>query len=566
MTRKFMKAAVSVVVLSLFSFYSLFSQDLQSAIKFYKSEQFAASSTAFKKILAQTPNNGDIYYYYGISFLRKYQSDTMNISFSEIADSARAIFEMGTNRDPANPLNFVGLGGISLFQHDISKAETYFSKATSLLPSKANKSIVLAPDKHSVVLYNMAEAYIRSGYHDTTKVFSLLRKAEQLNKKDPQLYIVYGDAYIIMLNEGSKAISNYSTAQNLDPKSPEAKLRVGQLWMRARNYKDALTTYQDVVKIDSTFAPAYRELGYLYSRANRNDEAQMNYKKFLILSANNTTARKQYVNTLIELKKYSEAIKELENVIKVDTLSNDVNRALAYCYFETGQYDKGLYYSKKFFSKAKPENIRATDYVYLGRLLAKTKQDSLAYEKLYKAFQMDTTRSELLSDAASSLIRLKKYDKAISILKMKMELKNITVSDYYSLGRVYYYMKNWGKADTTFAYYSTLNPEHLSGYLMRARALTNIDTTCKLGLAKPVYEVFIEKAKTDSVKNSKDLMEAYSYLGYYNLVQFKETKDQQFGLKSAEYYNKVLAILPPDPNFTDKAKKVLKDLEPKLKK
>jgi hypothetical protein len=109
-------------------------------------------------------------------------------------------------------------------------------------------------------------------------------------------------------------------------------------------------------------------------------------------------------------------------------------------------------------------------------------------------------------------------------------------------------------------------PEHVQGYLWRARALVNIDTTSKLGLAKPVYEVMIEKARGDSVKNAKELMEAYSYLAYFNLVQFKETKDQQFGLKSIEYCNKVLAIVPPDPMYTEKAKAILKDLEPKIKK
>ena len=62
--------------------------------------------------------------------------------------------------------------------------------------------------------------------------------------------IVKGDAYIFMQNDGSKAILNYNIAQSLNPKSPFAKLRVGQLWMRARNYNDALTYYQEVVKID----------------------------------------------------------------------------------------------------------------------------------------------------------------------------------------------------------------------------------------------------------------------------------------------------------------------------
>ncbi|MEI6898239.1 MAG: tetratricopeptide repeat protein [Bacteroidota bacterium] len=563
MTTKFRKITVSVVVLSLFSFSSLFSQTLQSAMKLFKSEQFSASSSAFKKLIAQTPNDGDIYFYYGISFLRKYQSDTMNTSFAEMADSSKTVFELGTSRDPANPLNFIGLGGIELFHRDISKAEQFFAKAISLLPSKANKSIVMAPEKQSVVYYMMAEEYIRSGYHDTTKVFQMLRKAEQLYKKDPMLYIVYGDAYILMLNEGSKAISNYNIAQGLDPKSPEAKLRVGQLWMRARNYPDALSTYKEVVKIDSTFAPAYRELGYLYSRANRNDEAQKNYNIFLTLSANNNAARKRYVNTLIELKKYPEAANQLEIVIKVDTMDNDVNRALAYCYFETGQYDKGLYYSKKFFTRVKPEKVRATDLAYLGRLLVKSKQDSLAHEKLLKAFQMDTSKAELLSEAAMSLVRIKKYDKALDIYKLKISIKKANPMDWYSMGKVYYNLQQWGKADTTLAYFNTLMPDHIAGYRWRANALSNsLDPDAKLGLAKPVWDMMVTKAAPDSAKYSKELLEAYNYLAYYYLLQFNATKDQENGKKALEYSYKILAIDPAN----EKGKEFVKQIEPRVRK
>jgi predicted Zn-dependent protease len=476
------------------------------------------------------------------------------------------LFTKGIEKDPANPLNYVGMGQIDLMIKNQPKAQQDFSKAISLLPSKANKSIVMTPDKQSTVYIKLANAYIKAGVYDTTAVFNALRSAEKLDSKNYDLYIVKGDAYIFMFNDGSKAIANYNIAQSLNPKSPFAKLRVGQLWMRARNYKDALTYYQEVVKIDSTFAPAYRELGYLLSRAGRNDEAQQNYKKFLRLSGGNTTARIQYVNTLIELKNYNEAITQLNEVLRTDTSNNDLNRALAYSYYETGQFDKGLLYSRKFFSRAKPDKIRATDYAYMGRLLAKTKQDSLAQEMLVKAFKVDSSRSELLSEAAMSLIKLKKYDKAIEIYQMKIALKKAVPNDYYNLGKVYYNLKAWGKVDTTLAYYSTLMPDHVQGYLWRARALVNIDSTSKLGLAKPAYESMIEKAHADTVKNAKELMEAYSYLSYYYLVQFKDTKDQQFGQKSIEYCNKVLAIEPPDPAFSDKAKVILKDLESKVKK
>ncbi|TRZ76124.1 MAG: hypothetical protein D4R97_01220, partial [Bacteroidetes bacterium] len=228
---------------------------------------------------------------------------------------------------------------------------------------------------------------------------------------------------------------------------------------------------------------------------------------------------------------------------------------------------KGLIYSKKFFNRAKPDKIRATDYAYLGRLFAKTKQDSLAHENLMKAYQMDTSRSDLLSEAARSMIKLKKYDKAIEIYQKKIALKKTDKIDYYVLGKVYYNTKSWGKADSTLMYYNMLMPEDIQGYLWRAYALVNIDTTFELGLARPVYEAMIEKAKTDTVKNAKELMVAYSYLAYYNLIQFKkDSKDQQFKLKSIDYCNKVLAIQPPDPVYTEKAKGILKSLEPKIKR
>jgi tetratricopeptide (TPR) repeat protein len=557
-----MRVGAWVVVLFVFSMYSLVAQDLQTAIKLYKSEQFAASSSAFKKLIQQSPDNGDIYYYYGVSFIRNYMSDTLINSFREMADSAKTVFETGASKDPKNPLNFVGLGSLSLFQRDIPLAEQYFSKATSLLPSKANKTIVMTPEKQSTVYSFMAEAYIRSGIHDTSNVFPLLRKAEKLYNKDPLLYIVIGDAYIFMLNDGSKAITNYNIAQNLDPKSPEAKLRVGQLWMRARNYPDALNIYKEVVKIDSTFAPAYRELGYLYSRANRNDEAQANYKKFLSLSANNITAKKQYVNTLIELKKYPEAIVELKAIIKDDTTDNDVNRALAYCYFETGQYDEGLVYSRKFFRRVKPDKIRPADYAYLGRLLAKTKQDSLAYEQLLNAFNMDSSKSELLSEAAMSLNKIKKYDKALDIYKLKITLGKATPGDYYNMGKVYYNLQEWGKVDTTLAYYATLMPDHIAAYQWRARALVNMDPDTKLGLAKPVFETLVEKAAPDSVKYSKELIEAYGYLAYYYLLQFNITKDQENGKKALEYSQKILVLDPSN----EKGKEFVKQIEPRIRK
>jgi tetratricopeptide (TPR) repeat protein len=552
MSRSTKPAGVLVALLLFFSFSArIFSQDLTEAIKLTRSEQYIKASSMYKELIRNTPSNGDLYYFYGRNFMYKFYSDTLNITLSEMADSAKVLYEEGIKQDPANPLNFVGLGGLNLIKKNMENAQVEFSKAKALLPSKANKAIKMEPAKQSLVLVEMALWYVFTGIHDTATVFSLLRTAEKLDNKNPLLYIVKGDAYFYLLNDGSKAISNYNMAQSLDPKSPTAKLRVGQLWLRARQYTTALNYYQEVVKIDSTYAPAYRELGSLLARAGRPEEAKKNFAKFLELSRN-TAARKQYVNTLIELKDYNEAIEQLYMILKVDDSDNDVNRALAYSYFETQKYDSGLVYIRKFLANAKPEKVRSLDYAYYGRLLAKTKQDSLATVQLMKAYDLDTSKTELISEAALCFTRVKNYDKAKEQYERKIMLKKGVPMDYYNLGKVYYSLQDYVKADTNLAIFNAMQPDYIPGFSWRARTKSNLDSTDAkgyniTGFAVPVYESIIEKTQADTVKYMKDRFESYDYLAFYHYSQFsRDQKLKDEAAKALDYYLRMTAVNPTD--------------------
>jgi tetratricopeptide (TPR) repeat protein len=263
----------------------------------------------------------------------------------------------------------------------------------------------------------------------------------------------------------------------------------------------------------------------------------------------------------LDLEDYPEAISQLNEILKSDSSNNDLNRAMGYSYFETGQYDKSLYYMKKFLNRSKPEKIRATDYVYYGRSLSKNKMDSLAAITLLQGYSMDTSKPELLSEAAMSYNRMKKYDKAVELYKMKIGLKQATPIDYYNLGKDYYNLQDWGKVDTTLAIVNSLQVDFIPGYLWRARALANLDPDTKAGLAKPVFEAMVAKAAPDSAKYSKELEEAYYYLSYYYLVQYNVTKNNENGQKSLEFCQKILAIDPTN----DKAKEIIKVLGPKIK-
>jgi len=569
--RRFSRSVGFVIALLLFFQLSssLVAQDLNTAIKLTKSEQFSAAASMFKQLIKQTPADGDIYYYYGRNCMEKYNSDTLNVSFEEKADSAKAIFELGVKQDPSNPLNFVGLGGLKMIKKDMAGAQAEFDKAQALLPSKANKLIKMAPDRQGKILIQMAEAYVIAGVRDTASAFGFIRRAEKLDNKNPELFIVKGDIYFYLLNDGSKAISSYNVAQSLDPKSPEAKLRVGQLWLRARQYTTALNYYQEVVKMDSTFAPAYRELGSLLARAGRQEEAKKNFQKFLELSRN-TAARKQFVNTLIELKDYKEAIVQLNEILKVDNTDNDVNRALAYSYFETQQYDKGLEYIKKFIANAKPEKIRSLDYAYYGRLLAKLKQDSLATAQLMKAYDLDTTKTELISEAALCFTKVKKYDQAKEQYERKIALKKGVPMDYYNLGKVYYSLQDYVKADTNLAIFNALQPDYIPGFAWRARTKSNLDIKDTKGFnttgyAVPVYEGLIVKTQSDTVKYMKERFESFDYLAFFHYSTYsRDQKLKEEAAQALNYYLRMSAVNPNDEKVVV-VKPVIEMLKQKVK-
>jgi Flp pilus assembly protein TadD len=536
------------------------SQDLKSAIRFTRSEQFSAAASAFKILLKQNPNDGELYYYYGENIIAEYFSDTSNYLLKETSDSAKIIFQLGIQKDPANPLNYVGMGEVALLDKDRNNAQVSYAKASSLLPSKANKGIIMDPAKQANVLIRMANGYVKAGIRDTGQIFTLLRNAEKLDPKNWELFMVKGDAYILLLNDGSNAITNYNIAQTLNPQSPFAKLRIGQLWMRARQYKAALTFYDDAIKIDSNFAPAYKERGFLLAKANRNDEAKRDFSKFLKLSANNTSARIQYVNVLFEIQDYREAVLQLNEVYKVDSTINDLNRALAYAYFETAQYDKALYYAKKFFTNEKPEKLRAADYIYYGRILARNKLDDQAYENLIKGYDLDSTKPELLSEAALCMTRIKKYDKAVETYQKKIAIKKAVPMDYYNLGKIFYNIRDFIQADTNLAIFNQLQPDYIQGFVWRARTRSNIDSTSKQGLAKPIYELLISKTQTDTAKYAKERIESFYYLAYYYFLQYAQTKNKEYAVQAIAYSNKVMAIDPKDDK-AEKAKQIIDNLK-----
>jgi tetratricopeptide (TPR) repeat protein len=550
------KIITAIVVASVFivSASKLFSQNLETAKHYTRSERFEDAQNLFESLIKAQPNNGDVYFYYGENFFYEYFSDTIYGSIKSAAFDAERLYKRGIAADSNNPINYVGMGKVALMLKDASKAEMYFTKAQSKFPGKTNKGSTVTPEQQALTLAKIAESYVLvEGKKSVTKALALLEKAVTLDPKSADIYLIYGDAYIEG-NDGSNAIAQYKMAQELSPNSPSAKLRLGNLWIRARNWTTAIDFYKEAIDIDSTFAPAYLELGKLYSNANQLDKSLFYFQKYDQMSTN-VTAKIKYVNVLVESKKYDEAIKKLDEISKTDTSRNDLNRAYAYCYFETGKFDKALNSIKKFFKNSTPEKLKVTDFSYKGKILSKNNKDSLAIIEFKTAYGMDTSNKEILSDMAGSYNKLKDYHSAIKYYEMKLAKPSERpyYADYYKLGMVYYNLgtveKNinlWKKSDSTFKFISNGRPEFMGGKSFFYRAVLNsmMDTLTNTKEAKPLFEKYITFGVADTLKNKSELINCYDYLAYNYLL----VKDY---CNANMYWQKILFLDPENKKATE---------------
>jgi tetratricopeptide (TPR) repeat protein len=506
------------------------SQDLNSALKLVASEQYENAEQTFKALLKSEPNNGDIYYYYGQSIIVYYLSDTFSNPLIAMANKAEQIFRQGIQQDPNNQINNVGLGAVTLLRSsDTTEADKYFNLVDASIPTKKK---MLTP-KHALILTKLGVSQLLGKVNRYDKALRYLLRAKEIDPTNASIYIALGDLYI-RKNDGTNALASYNAALRYDPKSPLPKIKIGDIYMRVPNLPAARPYFDEAREIDSTFAPVYRELGELYTMAGRYDLAKINFSKFLELSGDNVPAKVQYAKALFKSKDYTTTLQILDEVLAVDKSRNYLNRLAAYSCYEKRppELEKGKGYIEEFFKNTNAESIIPRDYIYYGRILYKmAKNDSVmlaqAFDKFNKAYAMDTSDLSLISEIALDYYNAHLYKNAILWLNRKNEKGKTDKDDLMLIGKSYYQLAQYTKADSVFGKITEKQPDNIQAYLYRARSFASMDPTSELGLAKPKFEQMINKIGSDSVKYGKELQEAITYMGYYNL-QKKDYQDSKY--------------------------------------
>jgi tetratricopeptide (TPR) repeat protein len=581
---------------------NVLAQDINTAISLTRSEQYDKAADIFKQLIAKEPGNSKNYFFYGENILQDYFSDTISNSLAVFTKEAKAQYEKGISANPNDPLNYIGLAKVAFFNGDDKTADEQRTKAKSfLLPYKNIKKIVPPAKEYAYTLAKLAESYISEVFKvDTALALPPMREAIKIDSKNKDIYLIAGDIFNIK-NDGSNSIKYYNLASEYDPSSPTAYMKIGSIYVKARNLEAAIPNFQKAIELNVNYAPAYRELGALYSMARRYDQSKENFKKYLDLSQGNIPATIKYVISLFYAGEYDEVIKKVDEIFAVDKSKAYLNRLAGYsCYDKKdADYTKALSYMETLFKSVSPDLLNKKDYLYLAKILLKKNQnypklvierdrletqlqrekvrfaganaadkprlkvnlDTLtnrkarlegqigkadievnkAFEVFNKALTFDAPDKQdkaLLNEIATNYYAFSRYDQAAKTWSRLVALGKNEPRDFMQIGKAYNLGEKYKEADSVLNIVLKMDPNYLEAYVYLARVSSKMESDPKSGLARPKFETLIQKASADTVKNHRELMEAYTYLGYHYMMNDNMTR-------AKEYYNRMILL---DPN------------------
>ncbi len=589
----------SIVFLVFSNICILKGQDLNTALSYTRSEAYDKAAEVYKQLIEKEPSNAKYYFYFGENWLLDYFSDTISNSLQVYTREAKALFEKGVSVNPGEPLNYVGLAKVAFYNRDYKTADEMRAKARSfLLPYKNIKKINPPAKDYAFTLAKLAESYITEKFTvDTSKALPLIREALRIDYKNKDIYLIAGDIYNLVL-DGSNAIKNYNLAQDYDPTSPTATMKIGSIYVKAKNLNAAIPYFERAIELDPNFAPAYRELGSLYSMARKYDLAKKYYEKYLELTKGNIPAKIAYVRSLYYAGEYDEVIKNVDEIFAVDKSKAYLNRLAAYSCYEkkNPDYDKALKYMETLFETVSPDLLIKRDYVYLAKILLKKNQNYVnllnerdklkaqlenertrynrasnaaekskikpavdtintrltrindriamaeqeinrAFDAYQKALSFESEDASLINEIALNYYNFRRYEDAAKMWSKLIALGRKDINDYMQVGRAYYVGGNFKAADSIFNIVIGIQSDYLPAHLYIARAYSKMEADPKEGLAKSKFEKVIQIASVDSLKNESEMIEAFTYLAYHYLL------NDDYG-KAREYYSRMIELNP----------------------
>ncbi len=448
-------------------------------------------------------------------------------------------------------------------------------QATQIIKSKPAdfedqmKAIYKKNRKKADVMVGIGKAFLAE--KDTANAKAYCQYALKADSKYAAAFLLLGDIESEIGN-GGEAAKQYEQAIYFDPKNPEAYYKYASVYRKV-SPAGAIQKLEDL-RIQRPDVAVDALIGHIHYLDNNWNEAISSFGKASSLNEKDLT---EYAMACYFAQKYEKSLEIVKQGLAKAPRDAAFNRLALFSYTELKDYQNAITYAKKLFNESDEPKFSYLDYVYYGNALNGAKQGAEAIEMYKKALEQDIDnkdkRAGVYKQMSDAYKQANDYKNAIASYKdYQSNLSKSSVSDLADLGRIYLeYASDTAivkdqaekvsilkEAESVYAEMEKDADAKEYALLYRARVNTMIDPESDQGLAKPFYEQLMQTIEAKAEKDKADqarVIECYRYMAAFSWL--KEDNEEA----ALNFYNKILALSPNDPQATQAAEVLTKRLK-----
>ena len=551
--KKMKKTTLTLLAIVLATSLS-FAQTVEDGIRKLYYLRIREAVEILEKVVASKPSDPVANYWLGQAYIKVYSI----AGYKDALTKAKEHYQKALNNGVNDPLIWVGMGHVELFEGNSASARQRFEQA--ITASTATKGKNKGKEDPNVLnAIGAANVDGSSTQGDPIYAVEVLKKALELNPTDATIPVNLGIAYLKMgSDKGGEAVEAFMEASRRNPQSAVPYWRIGRIYQSQNNLEYMNEWYGKAIAADPEFGPVYLQYFNFYKEKDVN-VAKEYLDKFIANSEQDCATDFFVADYLYRAGKNQESLakaKEMENSACRDYIRIKV--LYAYNYDKMGDSLTAKSYIESFFQQSPPDKIEPTDYIFAGNLLAKFPgSENAAVDNYLKAAELDTTKAkklEYMNKAAALLGKVKMYDQQYDMLLKAATLKGkITSTDYYYITKAAIDAKNCTAADSMARQFIANYPDLAQGYSFNVSAAKMCDVDTTKGLAiEPInnYNTFLNKERE---KNKKAIFNN----NYYLLIFYAQyAKDLE---KAIQVCDDMIALYPDPASEENKFGTTTKD-------
>jgi len=526
-------------------------------------------------------------------------------------DKALEQFQLAQKMDPNLALAHWGAGECARRNEDCNTALPEFQRAVELDHKYPDAQLALGDCLTQLKKFDQAVAALQPGLNwgkwkprflvalgnvemtrDSLRDAGIyFTQASEAAPDDPITNKALGDFYL-KRGIGSLAIPSYEKAVSLDSTDIDLRFALGRALAFDQRYDDAIAQYQWVAQANPDYAGAQLALGDIYYRAGQAQpryyaEARPHLEKYTQLAPNDARGWSLLGRDLYYLREKDAALAAMKKAESLGDKSKDMYTVMFRALVDAKDWNGAL----AAVQKGEPTSA---DMLKLAQVQAISGNNAAA-DSMYRALvEKDSTSNDAkfaLLEMGKTQYKAKDYPTAVSTLTRRIALDPNSDEAYYYRGLCHKELKQFPEALADLRQAATIAPtkgeRHFWLAVTLMQAYPGCPTNCGADSTAAALDEFKAVVAVDST--SKNAATAYQQIGFDHLkkkdwlgaipyleksIAIDPTNKQSLiwcgqayqnagnKAKALEYYDRVLAIDPNEPN-AKKGKEILQKAAPK---